>query len=389
MLKITALGPISWLPLKPQELLAQMPHESQEIAGWTGLATWTLKAEDGSLWDLDWRYAFGQEIFKQHWIDFGWDEAKLLHRRKRNDPVRNKLILYICAEGMNVPTHYSGFQGTEHDGFSGKMEGPLWHPIPQRYVIGKYWQTIHRGLFPLSQLPTELHLLLPSTPQPYRKVPFGDFATTRTLKDTPPEIINNPEDEVQTVLFMPEREGRQGEGGLRTKALYKLSESVEQPLVSVITVVRNNVSLLEQTMQSVINQHGDGVEYLVIDGGSTDGTVGLIQQYNEQINYWVSEKDGGIYDAMNKGVLLSQAMRVHINSDDLLLNVPNIKNKFQSYFGRVIVSSENYSWIRPNGKVIDLRKYSHQGFLAEKRISMIRHAKYHQTPNICKIARNL
>ena len=120
-------------------------------------------------------------------------------------------------------------------------------------------------------------------------------------------------------------------------------------------------------MQSVINQHGDGVEYLVIDGGSTDGTVGLIQQYNEQINYWVSEKDGGIYDAMNKGVLLSQAMRVHINSDDLLLNVPNIKNKFQSYFGRVIVSSENYSWIRPNGKVIDLRKYSHQGFFSRKK----------------------
>ena len=209
MLKITALGPISWLPLKPQELLAQMPHESQEIAGWTGLATWTLKAEDGSLWDLDWRYAFGQEIFKQHWIDFGWDEAKLLHRRKRNDPVRNKLILYICAEGMNVPTHYSGFQGTEHDGFSGKMEGHYgirFRSVTSSESTGKPSIEVSS----LSQLPTELHLLLPSTPQPYRKVPFGDFATTRTLKDTPPEIINNPEDEVQTVLFMPEREGRQG-----------------------------------------------------------------------------------------------------------------------------------------------------------------------------------
>ena len=58
-------------------------------------------------------------------------------------------------------------------------------------------------------------------------------------------------------------------------------------------------------MQSVINQFGDRIEYIVIDGGSTDGTVELIKKYEEQIDYWVSEKDRGIYDAMNKGMQLA------------------------------------------------------------------------------------
>ena len=158
----------------------------------------------------------------------------------------------------------------------------------------------------LSQLPTELHPLLPDSLPPCRESPLGDFATTRTLHDTPPEIINNPEDEVQTVLSLPEGEGRQGEGGLRTKALYKHPGTEDAPLISVITVVYNNVSLLEQTMQSVINQAGAQVEYIVIDGGSSDGTLELIKQYEDQINYWVSEKDAGIYDAMNKGGELSE-----------------------------------------------------------------------------------
>ena len=209
MTKLAALATLPGLPFQPQQLLTQQPHGSEQLAGWTGLATWTLKAEDGSFWDLDWRYAFGPEIFKQHWVDFGWDETKLLHRPKRKDPGRHKLILYICAEATNLPAHYSGFQGAEHDGFSGALVEPLWHPIPERYVIGKYWKNIHRGLLPLSRLPTELYPLIPKCPPAYRESPLGDFATTRTLQ-RPPEIINNPEDEVQTVLFLPEGEERQG-----------------------------------------------------------------------------------------------------------------------------------------------------------------------------------
>lgn len=74
------------------------------------------------------------------------------------------------------------------------------------------------------------------------------------------------------------------------------------PLVSIITVVRNDVSHIEETMLSVLNQTYQNIEYIVIDGGSTDGTVEIIKKYAHRLAYWVSESDGGIYPAMNKGL---------------------------------------------------------------------------------------
>ena len=77
---------------------------------------------------------------------------------------------------------------------------------------------------------------------------------------------------------------------------------MNQPKISVITVVRNDVSHIEQTMLSVLNQTYPNVEYIVIDGGSTDGTVDIIMKYADKLAFWVSEPDGGIYPAMNKGL---------------------------------------------------------------------------------------
>lgn len=116
-----------------------------------------------------------------------------------------------------------------------------------------------------------------------------------------PEIINTPEDKFETVLFLPEGENRKGEGGLRTKGYFKKSFD-DKPLISIITVVFNGEKYLEDTIQSVINQTYGNVEYIIIDGGSTDGTLDIIKKYEDKIDYWVSEKDGGIYDAMNKGI---------------------------------------------------------------------------------------
>ena len=76
---------------------------------------------------------------------------------------------------------------------------------------------------------------------------------------------------------------------------------MNKPLISVITVVRNDVSHIEQTMLSVLNQTYPNVEYIVIDGGSTDRTVDIIMKYADKLAYWESEPDGGIYPAMNKG----------------------------------------------------------------------------------------
>jgi glycosyltransferase involved in cell wall biosynthesis len=77
---------------------------------------------------------------------------------------------------------------------------------------------------------------------------------------------------------------------------------MEQPLVSIITVVFNGREFLEATILSVIRQRAFGFEYLVIDGGSTDGTLDIIRQYAADIDWWVSEPDKGIYDAMNKAI---------------------------------------------------------------------------------------
>jgi len=76
----------------------------------------------------------------------------------------------------------------------------------------------------------------------------------------------------------------------------------DKPLISIITVVFNGEKHLEETILSVIQQSYDNVEYIIIDGGSTDGTLDIIKKHEGQIDHWVSERDEGIYDAMNKGI---------------------------------------------------------------------------------------
>jgi len=72
--------------------------------------------------------------------------------------------------------------------------------------------------------------------------------------------------------------------------------------ISVITVCRNAENVIEETMQSVLSQTYSDVEYIIVDGGSTDKTLSIIEKYRDKIAFWVSEPDNGIYDAMNKGI---------------------------------------------------------------------------------------
>lgn len=106
------------------------------------------------------------------------------------------------------------------------------------------------------------------------------------------------------------------EGGLRLQGQIK-SASLDKPLVSIITVVYNGEKFIEQTIRSVVEQAYANIEYIIIDGGSNDGTINIIQQYATSIDYWRSEPDQGISDAFNKGILLASGDLVGlINADD-------------------------------------------------------------------------
>jgi len=124
----------------------------------------------------------------------------------------------------------------------------------------------------------------------------------------------NIEKTFETLLFLPQGEGRKGEGGLRTQGIFKKSYE-NQPLISVITVVFNGEKHLEETIQSIVNQTYANMEYIIIDGGSTDKTLEILKKYQDKIDYWVSEKDSGVSDAFNKGVRLSQGKYINFQGD--------------------------------------------------------------------------
>jgi len=89
------------------------------------------------------------------------------------------------------------------------------------------------------------------------------------------------------------------------------------PKISIVTVSFNMVDYIEDTILSVISQEYPNLEYIVIDGGSKDGTVDIIKKYEQWITYWISEPDSGMYDAINKGFKHATGeIMAYINSDD-------------------------------------------------------------------------
>lgn len=96
--------------------------------------------------------------------------------------------------------------------------------------------------------------------------------------------------------------------------------------ISVVTVVRNEASLLEETILSVIGiKSGVDIDYIIIDGGSTDGSADIIRKYADHISYWVSEPDSGIYDAMNKGWAAAEdnSFILFLGAGDRIISLPD------------------------------------------------------------------
>ncbi len=91
--------------------------------------------------------------------------------------------------------------------------------------------------------------------------------------------------------------------------------------LSIITINFNQAKGLEETIRSVVAQSFDNYQYLVIDGGSTDESVNVIERYKDKIHHWVSEKDNGIYNAMNKGIAAAKGEYIlFLNSGDVLIS---------------------------------------------------------------------
>lgn len=110
-------------------------------------------------------------------------------------------------------------------------------------------------------------------------------------------------------------------------------KSTSEPVkISIITVLLNGEAFLKECIESVINQNYKYIEYIVIDGGSIDRSLSIIEKYRAHIDYFISEKDEGLYDAINKGIQVSNGDIVGIlNADDVLVN-SNVIEKIATAF---------------------------------------------------------
>ncbi|MFD1601609.1 glycosyltransferase family 2 protein [Flavobacterium artemisiae] len=149
----------------------------------------------------------------------------------------------------------------------------------------------------------------------------------------------------------------------------------DNPKISIVTVVFNGASTLESTILSVINQNYKNIEFIIIDGGSTDGTLDLIKKYEDKISFWHSEPDKGIYDAMNKGLLKANGeWLMFLGCDDLLLNTiheiePLMKDKSSVYYGNSFFNKELLIYDgKFNGFKLSKKNICHQAIFYPKMI---------------------
>jgi glycosyltransferase involved in cell wall biosynthesis len=159
---------------------------------------------------------------------------------------------------------------------------------------------------------------------------------------------------------------RPKEGGLRLCALQQ-GRQRGTPLVSIITVVRNGAGFLEQTIRSVRDKRSGVVEYIVIDGASDDGTLEIIRANEVCIDYWLSEPDSGIFDAMNKGIACSTGKYLlFLNARDMLVaDIGQLRdileNDFVLVYGKANMLAHDGKLSYVKGRALKSHRELHKG----------------------------
>lgn len=143
-------------------------------------------------------------------------------------------------------------------------------------------------------------------------------------------------------------------------------------ILSIITVTYNVSSSIIPTLESVRKIKTSEMEYLVIDGGSKDDTIDVLSKYKDVIDIVISERDNGIYDAMNKGLLLASGLFIiNINAGDALYNVPleelkNLPSEYCGLCGCVVDQKGNYDIPKFNAMIKVENQIPHQGMFYRK-----------------------
>jgi glycosyltransferase involved in cell wall biosynthesis len=130
----------------------------------------------------------------------------------------------------------------------------------------------------------------------------------------------------------------------------------ECPLVSIITVVYNGYEVIERTILSVINQSYTNIEYIIIDGGSKDGTIDIINKYKNKISYWISEPDRGISDAFNKGIKVSSGELIGLLNSGDYYESRSVEIIVKDYLLRANSKLKNYFIIHGNVRMVNNSK---------------------------------
>ncbi len=274
-------------------------HAKSKLIGWTGIKSIVVLTQQNDTYEIDIRYAWSKKIFSQNLIDyycFEFDFSRKKALSKRNS--RKKLIIYLCEESVGV-------SGIETDS------------IDRKFIVSDAWSTVN-------------HIYLQSN---YHH-PFT------ISKNQQPLDIQSTDIEFNIT------HGK-NEGGLRLKGIGR-KILPDAPLISVVTVVRNGEKYIEQTIQSVINQSYHNVEYIIVDGVSSDKTLEIVKKYEDKIDYWLSEPDKGLSDVMNKGVELTTGKYIsHLHADDFFLN-PGL---VEAIVEKIIANPSN--WYTGSNLIVD------------------------------------